>query len=58
MAIIRRGHCRTGIGLGGVYAFAAADRRKLTPDQLDFFEKRVRPVFVDNCYKCHSHDSE
>jgi hypothetical protein len=31
---------------------------KLTPDQLDFFEKRVRPVFTDNCYKCHSHDSE
>ncbi len=36
---------------------AAADA-KLTTDQLDFFEKRVRPVFVDNCYKCHSHDSE
>ncbi len=31
---------------------------KLTTEQLDFFEKHVRPVFVDNCYKCHSHDSE
>ena len=37
-------------------AFAA--EVKLTTEQLDFFEKRVRPIFVDNCYKCHSHDSE
>src|SRR4051812_12035306 len=21
---------------------------------LDYFEKHVRPVLVDNCYKCHS----
>ncbi|MGL6097800.1 MAG: PSD1 and planctomycete cytochrome C domain-containing protein, partial [Fimbriiglobus sp.] len=25
-----------------------------TPEQADFFEKRVRPVLVDHCYKCHS----
>ncbi|HWY78296.1 MAG TPA: PSD1 and planctomycete cytochrome C domain-containing protein, partial [Verrucomicrobiae bacterium] len=31
---------------------------KLTPDQLDFFEKKIRPIFAENCYKCHSHDSE
>jgi mono/diheme cytochrome c family protein len=36
---------------------SAADS-KLTPEQLDFFEKKVRPVFVDNCYKCHSPDAE
>jgi mono/diheme cytochrome c family protein len=30
---------------------------KLTPDQLDFFEKHIRPIFTDNCYKCHSHES-
>jgi Protein of unknown function (DUF1553)/Protein of unknown function (DUF1549)/Planctomycete cytochrome C len=35
----------------------AADA-KLTPDQVDFFEKKIRPILVDNCYKCHSHDSE
>src|SRR5437016_9780040 len=22
--------------------------------QLDFFENRIRPIFADNCYKCHS----
>ncbi len=37
---------------------ALADAPQLTSEQLDFFEKRVRPILVDNCYKCHSHDSE
>src|SRR5437667_9914401 len=25
---------------------------------LEFFEKNIRPVFVERCYKCHSHDAE
>ena len=29
-------------------------RKPLTKDQLDFFESKIRPVFTDNCYKCHS----
>ena len=24
----------------------------------DFFESKVRPVLVESCYKCHSHQSE
>ena len=24
------------------------------PQQIDFFEKRSRPVLVEHCYKCHS----
>ena len=27
---------------------------KLSPGQLDFFENKVRPLLVENCYKCHS----
>jgi hypothetical protein len=23
-------------------------------DQVEFFEKRIRPVLVEHCYKCHS----
>jgi len=26
----------------------------LTKDQIDFFENKIRPIFADNCYKCHS----
>jgi len=27
---------------------------KLDPEHLEFFEKKIRPVLVDQCYKCHS----
>src|SRR5688572_21065790 len=26
--------------------------------QVEFFENRIRPVLVENCYKCHSADAE
>ncbi len=29
-----------------------------TPAQLQFFENKIRPVFVNNCYKCHSRQAE
>jgi mono/diheme cytochrome c family protein len=25
-----------------------------TPEQLDFFERRIRPVLAEHCYECHS----
>ena len=27
---------------------------KPTDEQLEFFEKKIRPIFVENCYICHS----
>src|SRR3954463_7248506 len=29
-----------------------------TAAQLDFFEKKIRPVLADKCYKCHSEKAE
>src|SRR4030095_9427625 len=29
-----------------------------TIEQREFFEKRIRPVLVERCYKCHSSESE
>jgi cytochrome c553 len=29
-----------------------------TPEQLAFFEKKIRPVLVESCYKCHSAEAE
>ena len=26
--------------------------------QIDFFEKRIRPVLIEHCYKCHSADTK
>ncbi len=40
----------------------AADRpvaeEKISPEQLAFFEKKIRPVLAAKCYKCHSAESE
>jgi cytochrome c553 len=40
--------CSTIVTASGM----AAD--SVTPDQLEFFEKKVRPILAENCYKCHS----
>src|SRR3954466_4070493 len=29
-----------------------------TPEDVTFFATKVRPVFADHCYKCHSSKSE
>jgi hypothetical protein len=39
-------------------ATASAQVDRLDPEQLQFFEKRIRPVLVENCYKCHSATAE
>ena len=26
---------------------------KPTPEQIEFFEKKVRPLLAENCYSCH-----
>ena len=52
--------------LCGGTAFAAVGEEKkaevpalaLTAEQRDFFEKKIRPVLADKCYKCHSEKSE
>src|SRR5882762_2631728 len=37
---------------------AAAEAPKLSAQETDFFESKIRPVLVDNCYKCHSQGAE
>ncbi len=36
----------------------ASAHAEMTADQLTFFEKNIRPVLVQHCYKCHSTDSD
>ncbi|MDB6071893.1 MAG: Planctomycete cytochrome, partial [Verrucomicrobiales bacterium] len=33
---------------------AAADPTAPTAEQTAFFENKIRPILVDNCYRCHS----
>ncbi|MBI3878183.1 MAG: PSD1 domain-containing protein [Verrucomicrobia bacterium] len=45
-------------GIAATLNAAAPVPEKLDPDQLAFFEKKIRPVLVEQCYKCHSATSE
>ena len=38
-------------------ALGTASAADPTPAQLQFFESKIRPILVDNCYKCHSHEA-
>jgi hypothetical protein len=46
--------------LAGAAVASAADKpsEKISPDQLAFFEKKIRPVLVSKCYSCHAADAE
>jgi uncharacterized protein DUF1549/uncharacterized protein DUF1553/cytochrome c len=30
------------------------DAKKLTPEQVAFFQKKIQPILTDHCYDCHS----
>lgn len=38
--------------------FGDDDDNKSSPQDLEFFEKKVRPLLVERCYSCHSQDSK
>ena len=44
-------------GLYSATPVLAADLSADDAKKLDFFEKKIRPLFVDNCYNCHSADN-
>jgi cytochrome c553 len=39
-------------------ALGQADKPAFSQDDLDFFEKKVRPVLVARCYECHATQAE
>jgi hypothetical protein len=43
--------------LSSVLLAASVSAADLPPEHLDFFEKKVKPVLADKCYKCHSHEA-
>ena len=43
--------------LGFSCAAAVAEGAESSPEGLEFFEKKIRPVLVERCYKCHGAES-
>lgn len=41
----------------GLLASASGLRAEIDATSLDFFEKEVRPVLIEHCYRCHSAES-
>jgi Protein of unknown function (DUF1553)/Protein of unknown function (DUF1549)/Planctomycete cytochrome C len=54
---LRLGSALVALSVALIPQLRAAEQ-KLTTEQLDFFEKKIRPILTDNCYKCHSQQSE
>jgi hypothetical protein len=52
-----RGHPLRLLGMFAFTALAAPaviHAADLPPDQVEFFETKIRPILADSCYKCHS----
>ncbi|MEI6536994.1 MAG: DUF1549 domain-containing protein, partial [Verrucomicrobiaceae bacterium] len=47
-----------GVALCPVVKLTAAEATKFPPDQIEFFEKKIRPLLSNRCYKCHSAGAE
>jgi hypothetical protein len=45
-------------GLGAALSFHAASAAEVSPEQVAFFEKKIRPVLAEHCYSCHSAESK
>ncbi len=41
-----------------LFAAIPASAADPNPEQTEFFEKKVRPILVEHCYKCHSAESK
>jgi hypothetical protein len=50
------GFCLASLLPSGAYAAPKSVGQHPTKEGLDFFEKKIRPVLVHNCYECHSGD--
>ena len=45
--------------VSGAWSFAQDEAKPaLTQEQTAFFESKIRPVFAEYCYKCHSSEEK
>ena len=44
--------------LAACFTLVPAGARAVTPEESEFFEKSVRPVLAEHCYKCHGPEKQ
>lgn len=57
---MKRGLC-SGLAVAvfaGLSIWSSGASAAPTPEQLTFFETRIRPVLADNCYSCHGREKQ
>ena len=47
-----------GLAIGLLPGVAGAVGPEPTPEQIKFFEEKVRPILATNCYKCHGSEQQ
>ncbi len=47
----------SGILVGLLIATSSLRAAEPSKADLDYFESKIRPIFANQCYKCHSHES-
>src|SRR5947209_15584925 len=50
--------CAMGFSLLLAGGWLRAAEPTPSPEGFELFEKKVQPILVENCYKCHSHDAD
>src|SRR3954452_7884598 len=50
--------CWLAGALLGVWAFGTSARARAVDAGIDLFERRVRPMLVEHCYRCHSAEAK
>ena len=41
-----------------LFCLAVAPLRAITPQETEFFEKQIRPILAEQCYKCHGAEKQ
>jgi len=55
---VGRGLSVLGLAVTGLHAAANAGAVPLSATDQAFFEAKIRPLLIEKCYKCHSHDAD
>ncbi len=57
LSVLSLGVC-SFIGIVSLASGASLLAAEPTAEQIEFFENKIRPVFAENCYSCHSEKAE